>query len=77
MGIYGRGQTLTSPTLGGFTIDIDDIFGSLYRIVPIGYEMKHYPLDKTHASAHNVHIIHLLVYWGVERMGFEPTRAPA
>ena len=27
VGIYGRGQTLTSPTLGGFTIDIDDNVG--------------------------------------------------
>ena len=26
VGIYGEGQTLTSPTLRGFTLDLDSIF---------------------------------------------------
>ena len=26
VGIYGEGQTLTSPTLSGFTLDLDSIF---------------------------------------------------
>ena len=25
-GVYGKGQTLTSPTLRGFRVDLDDIF---------------------------------------------------
>ena len=25
-GIYGEGQTLTSPTLTGFSLDMDDVF---------------------------------------------------
>ena len=26
--IYGEGQTLTSPTLAGFTADLNEIFGA-------------------------------------------------
>ena len=34
MGIYGRRQTLTSPTLEGFTIDIDDNLGAYIDLLP-------------------------------------------
>ena len=27
VGLYGEGQTLTSPTLEGFAVDLNEIFG--------------------------------------------------